>query len=305
MKPGLRIGDRQEIFIPVREEMQARFDDGPVHPLYGTASLINHMEWAARQHILPYLESNEEGVGYHVDIRHLKPTPIGATVRVLSTVTGLTENRVISRVEAWNAHDKIGEGTLIQALVSKETLYSEIKTPQATGIQTIAFDPDSTVEAPWAEEVEAPPPAELLSADGNTRFSLELLKWETGLFPCTRYDEWLVCRLTLQQGSETQQTEGPFLLHFEVEEWLYTLQGLLDNTLTYFESDFLEPVLKVRFNKDKDASQYQVHIALSPMSSSEQEASAPMQADFSCTDQHFRIFIAQLDTQLEGFLSKL
>jgi predicted thioesterase len=117
MKPGLQVGEVYEFTLTVTEEMRAHFGEVEVHPLYSTASMITHMEWAARQHILPYLEPGEEGVGYHVDVKHLAPTPIGATVRVRATVMEVQLKRVTSHVEAWNDLTQIGDGTFIQGLV--------------------------------------------------------------------------------------------------------------------------------------------------------------------------------------------
>lgn len=131
MKPGLNLGQRYEFSVIVTEAMQARFGDVLVHPLYSTASMITHMEWAARQHILPYLEPGEEGVGYHIDVKHLKPTPLGATVRVAATVSELKPNRVSCQVEAWqeagtkpiSAPKLVGQGIITQALVQLADLY--------------------------------------------------------------------------------------------------------------------------------------------------------------------------------------
>ena len=124
MKPGLRIGDVREIVAVVGTQSQATLLGGPVHPLYGTAGMIAHMEWAARQHLLPYLEEDEEGVGYHINVRHLAPAPLGATICAQSVVTGLRPHRVISRVVVGWGEVRVGEGTITQALVSREKLYT-------------------------------------------------------------------------------------------------------------------------------------------------------------------------------------
>ena len=129
MKTGLAVGHTYEYSLQVTEAMKARFGEVEVHDLYSTASMITHMEWAARQHILPYLEPGEEGVGYHIDVKHLNPTPIGAMVRVKSTVTQIEPKRVISFVEAWNDETKIGEGTITQALVLITDLKHRLLTP--------------------------------------------------------------------------------------------------------------------------------------------------------------------------------
>lgn len=275
MKPGLPVGDCVEYIVTVTEAMRAQFDGATVHPLYATASMISHMEWAARQHILPYLEPGEEGVGCHVDVKHLAPTPIGAKVRIRSTVTEVTPSRVSSQVEAWNEQGKIGEGTFVQAIVPLEKLYG------AAGSATALGSDD-------------PPPAVL------GEFSLEALKWETGMFPCTRYDEWLVCRTQLG----AVQQEGPFLLRYELEEWIQAMQGLVEGTRSAFQSDFLEPVLNVHM-AGGEAGEFEVRVMLTPVQDNGQPTGLVESRAWTVDKAGLRRFVEELTVQLEGFPSRL
>ena len=107
---NITIGHTYEFTAVVTEAMKASLHGVPVHDLYGTTAMIAHMEWAARQHILDSLEPGEEGVGYAIHVTHLNPTPIGATVRVRSEVTGVVTEpsgvvKVTSRVAAWIVYD--------------------------------------------------------------------------------------------------------------------------------------------------------------------------------------------------------
>jgi predicted thioesterase len=49
-------------------------------------------------------------VGTHLDVHHLAPTPVGATIRVKAEVLSLDGNRIYFSVEAWDDLEKIGEG---------------------------------------------------------------------------------------------------------------------------------------------------------------------------------------------------
>ncbi|HEY9686182.1 MAG TPA: thioesterase family protein [Coleofasciculaceae cyanobacterium] len=278
MKPGLQIGHQYEYTLQVREDMQAQFEQTVVHPLYATASMITHMEWAARQHILPYLEEGEEGVGYHVDVRHLKPTPIGAMVRIRSTVSGIEENKVSSLVEAWNETGKIGEGMLVQALVPLEKLY--IDRPEAPPAKV----PDET-----------PSPAELVAIGGESRLTLEILKWEYGGLACTRYDEWLICRANLRTMERSEVFEGAFLLRYELEEWLSAIGEMIRNRRSAYQSDFLEPVLNVRM----EASEPGEFITLLTF------ARPALSARMEVSQQTLEEFCRQLEAQCAGFPSRL
>jgi predicted thioesterase len=52
-----------------------------------------------------------------VCIKHLAATPIGMTAR--ATVTAVEDQRVSFHVEAWDAKEKIGEGTHVRAIIDE------------------------------------------------------------------------------------------------------------------------------------------------------------------------------------------
>jgi predicted thioesterase len=281
MKPGLNVGHTYEFSVQVEPDMQAQFGGRIIHPLYSTAAMIAHMEWASRQHILPYLEEGEEGVGHRVDVKHLAPTPIGATVTIRSTVEEVTAKRVVSHVEAWQDQTQIGTGQFEQALVSLETLYHQI--PQTS-----------------ANQEHTPPPATLIPHDGQHQISLEILKWETGLFPCTRYDEWLVCHAALDQ----QHYEGAFLLRYEIDECQEAILALCNGERSSYQSDFLEPVLNLKLEAGKPDEwdcTFQLTFPADPTQTPKGKAVVHM----SVNKQALQHFAEQLLAQLEGFPSRL
>ncbi len=49
-------------------------------------------------------------VGTHLDVHHMAPTPVGATIRVRAEVLSLEGNRIYFSIEAWDNLEKIGEG---------------------------------------------------------------------------------------------------------------------------------------------------------------------------------------------------
>ncbi len=222
MKPGLQAGAVYEFSATVTDSMKATLEGGEIHPYYATTAMIAHMEWAARQHILPYLEPGEEGVGYHVDVRHLRPTPVGETVTIRSTVTEVTPRRVTSRVEAWNATGQIGEGQFTQAIVPVETL-------QARALDLAP--PESQAEA------QARKPAILAAADGQSSLTLWVEKRESP-YACTRYDEWLTCRALLRAPGFQHNAHGAFLLRYELEEWAQAMLAGHFSATDFIEAPF-------------------------------------------------------------------
>lgn len=295
MKPGLKAGDRFEFSIQVREDMQPQFEGTLIHPLYSTAAMLNHMEWAARQHVLPYLEPGEESVGYHIDLKHLAPTPVGATVVIRSTVIKVGRTKVVSQVEAWHQQTKIGEGMLTQALVPIQKLYPSDARPATS---------DSN-GANGSNDADNPPPAELVSMDGKTGFELEVLKWETGQFPCSRYDEWLICELTTFNQGQKQTFKGPFLLRHELEDWMAAAQKLSTGQSGHFQSDFLEPVIRVELTAGETTGICQHLLRLSQVGHQSQDKQDTLTLRLDVSEQMLAHFAKQFADQLEGFPSRL
>ncbi len=109
--------------ITVTEDMLARFEElGLVHPVYSTWSMVRHMELASRKVILPYLEPDEEAVGYSVSVTHLAPTATGSTVTARARLLRLEGHKIVCAVEAHNGATMIGEGTTVQMVVPAQVL---------------------------------------------------------------------------------------------------------------------------------------------------------------------------------------
>jgi len=128
VKQGLQPGAEAAVTITVTPEMVATFEElGPVHPLYATWSMVRHLELACRKIILPYLEPGEDAVGHSISIAHLAPTGIGERVTARARLIEIDGRRIVCAVEASNEHERIGEGTQVQMLVSKDRLASRIE----------------------------------------------------------------------------------------------------------------------------------------------------------------------------------
>ncbi|MEB3286511.1 MAG: hypothetical protein VKJ04_03300 [Vampirovibrionales bacterium] len=242
MKGGLALGKSRQENLIVDKNVLAKtpvaFGGASIHDLLGTAPLIEALEWTSRQLILPYLEADEEAVGAAIELRHLAGVPIGETVLLESTVLELSEHRIKTRIQAHCRDKLVADGTFVQALVPRVRL------------QAVSLDALSNV----SQETVSP---ELVSMDGRYGLTIDLLGWES-LFPCTPYDEWINARLALRVPSAEQAADGikrveaPCLLRFEVEAIAEALQRLLplETQAAGFQSDFLEPTLKLSMRVD-------------------------------------------------------
>ncbi len=127
MRPGLTPGTEASVTITVTEDMLARFEElGLAHPVYATWFMVKHMELASRKVVLPFLEPQEEAVGYSVSVTHIAPTPVGMTVTARARLVGIDGNQIVCAVSAHNGVTTIGQGTTIQMLVPADTLRARL-----------------------------------------------------------------------------------------------------------------------------------------------------------------------------------
>ncbi|MGO0062946.1 thioesterase family protein [Brevibacillus fluminis] len=127
MKNGLLPGVEATVRITVTEAMLAAFDGEVIHPVLSTVSMIYHMEKAGRAVILPFLEEDEEGCGFAVEIKHVGPAVIGQEVVFRAVCTEVTDTRVVCEVTAHTALGRVGYGSFTQALFKKEDMKRRIQ----------------------------------------------------------------------------------------------------------------------------------------------------------------------------------
>lgn len=131
MKPSLTLGATAEVRITVTEDMCPAFDGVIVHRVYSTWSMAHHMELAARLVLAPHLEDHEEGIGSHLSIDHVGPTPLGREVRVEAEAAELGPTTLVCTVTAYHVHPGgaetvVGRGRQVQRILPKATLESLI-----------------------------------------------------------------------------------------------------------------------------------------------------------------------------------
>ena len=112
------VGMTAEKKVTVTPEMTVRHVVPGMPAVYGTPTMILHMEMAAGSAIQPSLPAGYVSVGMTVNIRHLAATPIGRTVRAIARVAKVEEKSILFEVEAWDGDRKIGDGTHRRGVVN-------------------------------------------------------------------------------------------------------------------------------------------------------------------------------------------
>ena len=111
MKPGLTVGATGEVSATTTPEMAITFEGPPRLSVLSTPALLWQLEGAGQEALKPYLEPGEASVGVTIQMTHLAPTPIGMPITAKATVTAIDRRRVSFAVEAFDAKEKIAEGT--------------------------------------------------------------------------------------------------------------------------------------------------------------------------------------------------
>lgn len=97
-----------------------------------TPALVALMEEAACAAIQPHLSPQQTSVGVRIDISHIAPTPPGVDVHARAELTEVDGRRLVFRVEAFDAQERIGEGRHERALVDPQRLLGRARAKQAS-----------------------------------------------------------------------------------------------------------------------------------------------------------------------------
>jgi predicted thioesterase len=100
----------EETTTVVNALLATHLGSGPVR-VYATPAMVALMESAAVAAIAPSLPEGQASVGVAVDVRHVAATPPGQQVRARAEIVRVDGRKVTFKVEAWDEHELIGEGT--------------------------------------------------------------------------------------------------------------------------------------------------------------------------------------------------
>jgi fluoroacetyl-CoA thioesterase len=116
IEPGMK---REESF-QIEDEYSAIHVGSGASRVLATPWMIAFMERVSHRLLAEHLAPGSSSVGILVNIRHLAPTPVGSRVRVLSEVQEVDGPKVTFLVEAWDEHEKIGEGQHQRMVIDEE-----------------------------------------------------------------------------------------------------------------------------------------------------------------------------------------
>lgn len=105
------IGTKHEVKATVTDEVTAAKMKSGSLAVLATPFMVALMEQAASDLCDKYIEEGLSTVGTALNIQHLAPTPVGAKVRAVATVTEYDGRKICFDVEAYDEAGLIGKGT--------------------------------------------------------------------------------------------------------------------------------------------------------------------------------------------------
>jgi len=121
MKSRPRIGATGELKFVVGPNHIIDFASEGMPAVLSTPRLIGLIERTAREALNPFLETNERSVGVEIEVRHLAPTPLGASVICTARVIATEGATATFHIEARDEHEIIARGIHKRAVIRIES----------------------------------------------------------------------------------------------------------------------------------------------------------------------------------------
>lgn len=122
LKTGLTHTEKKKV---EKADTAAHYGSGSIE-VFATPAMIALMENTALQTVLPYLPEGYDTVGFEVNIRHLRPTPVGQSVECEALLTGVKDKKLTFEVVARDETGVIGKGTHIRYIIDTKKFMSNL-----------------------------------------------------------------------------------------------------------------------------------------------------------------------------------
>ncbi len=88
--------------------------------VYATPAMIALMENAAKSIVSPELPAGFTTVGIEMNVKHIKSSPVGASIECKAILTKIDNKKLFFNVEASDDQGIIGKGTHIRYIVNSD-----------------------------------------------------------------------------------------------------------------------------------------------------------------------------------------
>lgn len=118
------IKGEQELTV-TENDTALKYGSGMVN-VFATPAMIALMEVTALRSIESYLPDYVTSVGTEVNMKHLRASAIGRTLRCESTIIEVNGRKITFELTVWDDSILVGHGVHIRHLVDKEKFMSQL-----------------------------------------------------------------------------------------------------------------------------------------------------------------------------------
>lgn len=121
------IGTHNEVRLVVSHADTAAIYGSGSLEVFATPAMIALMEKTCLESVNGSLDDGCTTVGTHIDVSHLKASPIGSEIRCESTLVEVDRRRLVFKVQCFEGENLIGEGKHERFIVDSEKFMAKLK----------------------------------------------------------------------------------------------------------------------------------------------------------------------------------
>jgi predicted thioesterase len=127
MEFNLREGITSTMEIYITENDTAKKMGSGNLNVFATPAMIALIENTCKNCVDLHLPSGYTTVGIEVNVKHIKPSPVGVKVRCEAVLQKIDRKKLFFKVEAWDNTGKIGEGSHVRYIVNSENFMKKMQ----------------------------------------------------------------------------------------------------------------------------------------------------------------------------------
>lgn len=108
-----------------KEHVAAVMGSGDLH-VYATPAMVALMENAAMLTVAQHLPEGSTTVGAMINTSHVKPSPIGETIKTTAVLTDIEGRKLTFSIKAEDSKGIIGEAIHVRYIVDREKFMSKL-----------------------------------------------------------------------------------------------------------------------------------------------------------------------------------